>query len=87
LDDRLDEWRLPMKVEAIKVENGFLIPFDDKFEKTGQDKILLEVEILDQVNFAEGYALLDKMIGLYESNRSDAALNHDAIIYELRAKE
>lgn len=64
-----------MRVEAIKVEDGFLIPFNETFEKNGQDKILLEVEIVDRQKMEEGYALLDEMVGLYESDRSDAALH------------
>jgi transcription antitermination factor NusG len=36
-----------MKVEAIKVEDGFLIPFKGNLEKIQKDKIWLEVEIIE----------------------------------------
>ena len=76
-----------MKVEAIKVENGFLIPFDKSLEKIKQDKILLEVEIIEQDKLEEGYAILDELVGFCESRRTDASVNHDAIIYELESKK
>ena len=72
-----------MKVEAIKVDDGFLIPFNKSLKKIKQDKILLEVEILEQHKLEEGYAVLDEMVGFCESKRTDASENHDAIIYEL----
>ena len=73
-----------MKVEAIKVNNGFLIPFNETLEKIKQDKILLDVEILEQNKLEEGYAILDELVGFCESNRTDASVNHDVTIYELR---
>ncbi|MBI1923126.1 hypothetical protein HYR99_02635 [Candidatus Poribacteria bacterium] len=76
-----------MKVEAIKVENGFLIPFNDMLEKIGKDKILLEVEILEPNQLEAGYAILDELVGFCESNRTDASVNHDAVIYELRSQK
>lgn len=42
-----------MKVEAIKVENGFLIPFDNTFKNVAQDKILLQVEIIERHDIGE----------------------------------
>ena len=76
-----------MKVEAIKVENGFLIPFNESLENIKQDKILLEVEIIDRDKLEEGYAILDELVGFCESNRTDASVNHDAIIYESESKK
>jgi hypothetical protein len=73
-----------MKVEAIKVENGFLIPFNDALEKIKEDKILVEVEIVEPKQLEEGYTILDQLVGFCESNRTDASVNHDAIIYESR---
>ena len=35
-----------MRVKAIKVENGFLIPFIDRFKEIKQDCILLDVEFI-----------------------------------------
>ncbi len=73
-----------MRVEAIKVENGFLIPFNEAFRKIEEDRIIIEVEIIEQKRLAEGYSILDELAGFWESNRSDASVNHDAIIYESR---
>ncbi len=75
-----------MRVEAIKVENGFLIPFNEAFKKIEEDRILIEVEIIEPNKLAEGYAILDELVGFCESNRTDASVNHDSIIYESRAK-
>ena len=76
-----------MKVEAKKIENGFLIPFKDKLRNIKQDKILLEIEIIEKDKLDEGYAILDELVGFCESNKKDASVNHDAIIYELESKE
>ncbi|MBC8231025.1 hypothetical protein H8E77_15845 [bacterium] len=84
-----------MKVEAIKVEDGFLIPFNENLEKIKQDKILLEIEIIEPdkleeglpSNEVKGYAILDELVGFCESNRTDASINHDTIIYELRSEK
>ncbi len=75
-----------MKVEAIKVENGFLIPFNETLKKIKEDKILIEVEIIEQNKLEEGYAILDELVGFCESNQTDASVNHDAIIYQSRSQ-
>jgi len=75
-----------MIVEAIKAENGFLIPFDKTFEKIKQDKILLDVEIIEQDKLEQGYAILDELVGFCESNRTDASVKHDEVIYELGSR-
>lgn len=75
-----------MKVEAIKVENGFLIPFNKKLEKIKQNRILLEVEIIEPEKIDQGYAILDELVGFCESEQTDASVKHDKIIYELESK-
>jgi len=75
-----------MKVEAIKVENGFLIPFNETLKKIKVDKILLDIEIIGQNQLEEGYSILDELVGFCESNRTDASVNHDAIIYQSRSQ-
>jgi hypothetical protein len=65
-----------MKVEAIKVENGFLIPMTEAFKRIRNDRILLEIEILDSCE-AEDYAALDGLIGMCETKRTDASVNQD----------
>ncbi|NJL58563.1 MAG: hypothetical protein HC887_01825 [Desulfobacteraceae bacterium] len=55
----------------------------EQFKELREDKILLDIEIVD---FFENdpYAPFDELIGLCESNRSDASVNHDMIIYGRR---
>ncbi len=76
-----------MKVEAVKVKKGFLIPFNEFLKKIKQNKILLEVEVIDEQKLEEGYAILDELVGFVKSERADASVNHDAIIYELESKK
>ena len=75
-----------MKVEAIKVENGFLIPFNETLKKIKADKILLDIKIIGRNQLEEGYSILDELVGFCESNRTDASVNHDAIIYQSRSQ-
>ncbi len=70
-----------MRVEALKVENGFLIPFKNWPARIQQDRIMLDVEIVELARLEEGYAMLDKLVGFCTSERADASVNHDAIIY------
>ena len=75
-----------MKVEAIKVENGFLIPFNETLAKIETDRIIIEFKIIEPNRLDEGYAILDELVGFAESERTDASIKHDAIIYELRSE-
>ncbi|MCI0495584.1 hypothetical protein L0Z72_11330 [candidate division KSB1 bacterium] len=74
-----------MKVEAIKMENGLLIPFNKTLEKIKQAKILLEIEIIEPEKVDQGYAILDELVGFCESEQTDASIKHDKIIYELES--
>ncbi len=76
-----------MKVEAIKVTNGFLIPFNTILEKSDKNKIFLNIEIIEQAKLEEGYAILDELVGFCESDRTDASIKHDEIIYSSGKKE
>lgn len=76
-----------MKVEAIKVKNGFLIPFNSWLASIKKEKILLEVAIIERDQLEEGYAILDELVGCYASERTDGSVNHDAVVYELESKE
>lgn len=76
-----------MRVEAVKVENALLIPFNQLQAKIKQKKVLLDVEFVDPDKLEEGYAILDELVGFCASSRTDAAVNHDAIIYELESKK
>lgn len=77
--------KLKMKVEAIRVEDGFLIPFNEILDKTKQDRILLEVEIIDTDQLKKGYEILDELVGFYESDQRSASVDHDTIIYKLKS--
>jgi hypothetical protein len=72
-----------MKVEAIKIDEGLLIPMSDEFKDLKQDKVLLEIEILEPLQVVD-YSALDQLIGLCETNHTDASLDHDAHIYGRR---
>jgi hypothetical protein len=69
-----------MRVEAIKTENGLFIPMSDSFREIHQEKILLDIEIVEPLQ-DDAYEALDQLIGLCATKRTDASLNHDAIIY------
>ena len=43
-------------------------------------------EIIEQNNIERGYAILDEMIGIAESDSTDGSVNHDEVIYELDSK-
>lgn len=71
-----------MRVEAVRVENGFFIPSNTLFENIKENKVVMEVEIIQQHDVEDGYSILDEMIGFCESNRTDASIHHDDIIYK-----
>jgi hypothetical protein len=73
-----------MRVEAIKIENGLFIPMSDSLREIHQEKILLDIAIVEPLQ-DDAYEALDHLIGLCTTKRTDASLNHDAIIY--RAKK
>lgn len=43
-------------------------------------------EIFEKNQMETGYAILDEMIGMAESDRTDGSVNHDEVIYELQSK-
>ncbi len=69
-----------MKTEAIKVENGFLIPMNDVLRGIKKDKILVKLEIVDPPGEVD-YSHLDDIIGLCKTNKTDASINHDKITH------
>ena len=46
----------------------------------------IEPEAIKQSKVEEGYAILDKLVGFCESDRTDGSVNHDEAIYGLRPK-
>ena len=73
-----------MRVQALKIENGFLIPLIGEFKRIKQDRVLLEVEIVDQNIVEVDYSAIDQLVGLCETGKTDASVNHDRIIYGSR---
>lgn len=69
-----------MRVEARKTAEGLLIPMVDEFRHIDRDRIVLEVELVDPAE-ANDYSALDRLVGLCETKRTDASVNHDKIIY------
>ena len=72
-----------MRVEAIKKKNGLFIPMTGPLREIHQEKILLDIEIVEPIR-DDAYEALDQLIGLCATNRTDASLNHDAIIYRTK---
>ncbi len=58
-----------MRVEALRIENGFFIPMIEQLKEVQQDKILLDIEIVESLQ-NNLYAPFDGLIGLCETNRS-----------------
>lgn len=74
-----------MKVEAKKVNDGFLIPFNESLSQIKEDKVLLEIEVIEPNQFAEGYAIVDKRVEFRESNQTDTSVNFDALAPSISA--
>ena len=72
-----------MRVEAIKQHDGILIPMNEAFRNIRYEKLLLDVQIVEPVE-QDDYAILDELIGICETERSDASVHHNAIIYGKR---
>ena len=70
-----------MKVEAIKQEDGLLIPMNEVFANIQAQRMMVDIEILDPVQ--EGaYDALDQLIGICETGITDASQAHDARVYQ-----
>ena len=53
-----------MRVEAIRREDGVYIPMLDIFKTITQQKIWVDIEVIEADEETDGYALLDQMIGI-----------------------
>ncbi len=69
-----------MRVEATKTADGFLIPMIDELRRIDSDRVVLEIELVDP-DESDDYSALDRLVGLCESGRTDASVNHDKILY------
>lgn len=76
-----------MRVQALKIEDGFLIPLTGEFKRIKHDKVLLEIEIVDQNKVDVDYSAIDQLVGLCETGKTDASVNHDRIIYASRGND
>ena len=87
-----------MRVEVHRTEKGFLIPMVGEFKDLEQDKITIEVEIIEALLSKDSipndkaaedniYAAMDEMVGMCDSGKSDGSVNHDQIIYELKNRK
>lgn len=70
-----------MIIEATKSEKGFLIPFIGAFQHLEQESIVLDIKIVAPPLLNEDYSALDQLIGLCETGKTDASINHDEVIY------
>ena len=73
-----------MIVEATKIKEGFLIPLIGRLQGIEQEKVFLDVELVEQPQTDDLYAALDQLVGLCETTVADASVNHDRIIYATR---
>ena len=73
-----------MRVQAIKVAGGFLIPFDAGLRDIPYEKILLDIERIEPPPEEEDYAALDQLAGLYNTGDTTASVEHDQRIYHSR---
>ena len=69
-----------MRVEAKRTADGFLIPIVDELRDVDRDLLVLEIELVDPDEPSD-YSALDGLVGLCESERTDASVNHDKIVY------
>ncbi len=69
-----------MRVEATKTADGLLIPMIEEFRLIDRERIVIEVELVD-LDESKDYSALDRLVGLCETKRTDASVNHDKVIY------
>ena len=81
LRDNRDENEGSMRVEAIKVADGFLIPFAEGLQDLPHEKVVLEIELIEPAPTEQDYAALDQLVGFDESGDPTASTDHDRWIY------
>ena len=70
-----------MRVEAIKVAEGFLIPFDSGLRDIPEDRVLLDIELVQSPPAQRDYSAMDQLIGLCETGNANASAEHDHQVY------
>jgi len=73
-----------MRVKAVRVAEGFLIPFEGGLKDLPYEKILLDIELIELSPGEEDYAALDQLAGLCETGDATASVAHDRRIYARR---
>ncbi len=71
-----------MRVEALRIENGFFIPMIEQLKEFQQETILLDIEVVDSFE-NDPYAPFDELIGLCESHISDASVSEHISIEKI----
>lgn len=70
-----------MRVKAIKVAEGFLIPFEAGLNDIPYEKILLDIELVESSPEEEDYQALDQLTGMCKTDDTTASIDHDRRIY------
>ncbi len=71
-----------MRVEAIKVAEGFLIPFGNGFPDLPHEKIVMDISIVEPLPPEADYSALDQMVGICDTKIASASIRHDERIYQ-----
>ena len=70
-----------MRVKAIKVNKGILIPYQEGLKDVPSDQLVLDIELVDDAPEDSDYDALDEIVGLCETGDSEASVEHDQRIY------
>jgi len=70
-----------MRVKAIKVDDGILIPFQEGLQDIKTKNFFLDIELIEALPQEEDYRALDTLVGFYETGDTDASIEHDQRIY------
>ncbi len=60
-----------MRVEALRTENGFFIPINEELRNVRQDRIILEIKIINNENESCGLSETDNFYGIFETKDRD----------------
>ena len=70
-----------MRVKAIKVEQGILIPYQEGLTDVQNGQLFLDIELVDAPLRDDDYKALDDLVGLCETGDATASIEHDKRIY------
>jgi hypothetical protein len=69
-----------MRVEAIRRDEGILIPFVEGFANIKGDHVLLDIEMASEPS-GDDYSDLESIIGMCSTGHKDGSMRHDEVIY------